>query len=156
MYLKFENPYCAFLFFKSTKNGKKIYFLCWLIWWWNFLNFFERMLLFYFFSYPLVEMAQIQTWSLLLRNQQTANQLRRCRDTVRKTTSSCHLWRTMILPGILHSHSIVIPYITLEAVRIPNQGRYHFIPFISNYYFFSYLFRPKYLSLFIRKRCHKS
>lgn len=74
------------------------------------------------YSYLLDETDRIQIWNRRRLSPRTANLRHRCRDTVPKATSSCHLWRTTNLPGILRRCSIAIQYIILKAVHIQGQG----------------------------------
>jgi len=70
-------------------------------------------------------MDRTQTWNRQRLNLQTVNLRRRCKDMVLKAISSCHLWRTTNLPGILRRRSFAIQYIILEAVHIQGQGIYN-------------------------------
>lgn len=67
-------------------------------------------------------MDRIQTWNRRRLSLRTANLRHRCKDTVPKAISSCHLWRTTNLPGILRRRSFAIQYIILEAVHIQGRG----------------------------------
>lgn len=78
-----------------------------------------------FYSYLPDEMDRIQTWNQRRLSLRTANLRHRCKDMVPKAISSCHLWRTMNLPGIHRRRSIAIQYIILEAVHIQGQGIYN-------------------------------
>lgn len=74
------------------------------------------------YSYLLDEMDRIRIWNRRRLSPLTVNLRLRCKDTVPKAISSCHLWRTVNLPGILRHRSFAIQYTILEAVHIQGQG----------------------------------
>lgn len=92
------------------------------------------------YSYLPGETDRTQTWNQLRRSPRTASPRLRCKDTVPKAISSCHLWRTTSLPGIPRPRSTVIRCITPEAVHILDQGAWqNNITIFSHISFFTHI-----------------